>query len=278
MPKLSIVISCDTRPGADAEFHEIKNYGGGNLCGVHSLDFLTAGVVAKNRFLESAGFERETILFVDLHEAWIPGRILDDLEKLLASGEITRLITQPHSKARHRWNDHLMLDALAHASPTSDFVAHWDGDCIGYRRPDFDVLKMYVGLLDSGYKFICQQTPLNQGEHLMFWASTRFFLCRRESLDLPELRRLIDDDYRRSKFGSRHLPCVEHILGAMAGENSVLYPPSQNQDFAVWSWVHYFRGVIQKLNKMSYEDVYRYVFETCGGPLGASDLIGREIP
>jgi hypothetical protein len=272
--KLSIVINCDTRPNAGDDFHCINNYGSGNLCGVHSLDFLTHGVIAKNRYLE--GCNRETILCVDLHDP-IPVHIKMEIDRLIIDGEINRIITWPHSKEKHRWNDDIYVRSLREVSSDATHIAHWDGDCIGYKREGVNIVEKYLSHLANGYKYVCQQTPLDNSVHGMFWASSRFFFCEKSTLDLDEVERCLDDKYRSNKLPEWHLPCMEHILGALSGEGSVLYPPSDDYNFCVWSWVHYYAGTIKKLNSMSYDEVKKYVFEDCGGLLGASDMIGKPL-
>lgn len=267
IPRVSIVVNCDTRKGWLDMFTGIKDYGDSNLCGCRSSDFLLEGVQNKIRFFE--GCELEVVLFVDVHEQ-IPPEIMDRITGMRERGEITKLILSSVDHSQHRWNDRVFIEALRHA--TFDYVAHFDGDAAAFRRPRFPLIENYLRWLDEGYKFICQQTPLSKEQHKMEHASTRFFLCKRETLDLDESERLLDDRYRAQKYPGKHLPCFEHILGEMSG-STVFYPPSDNDNFVVVNWVHYWRGVLGRLNRMPYDDVKRYIFETCGGPHGASDLI-----
>lgn len=275
---ISIVINCDTRPGSDADCDQIREQAASpGVCGVHSLDFLTDGVVAKNRFLRTPGHELETIVYVDVHEP-IPHEVRVRIQNLIAAGEITKFVETPHSKHRHRWNDRLYLDALSHVSPHADYVAHFDGDCVGFRRAGYDHAARCIELIeDAEFRFVCQQSPLTPHEHGMRHASTRFLFTRRAELDIPELERLTDDAYRAATFPGQHLPCLEHILGARAGAFGVCYPMAAYADCVVFSWVRYHRGTLAKLNAMPYADVRRYVFDQCGGPLGAADLVGKEI-
>lgn len=272
--KICNLITCDTRPGAADDFHEIKDYGSGNLMGCHSLDFLTHGVVAKNRYL--AGYDRETILCVDIHDP-IPQKIRDEIDRLKEAGEIQKVIATTHSKSAHRWNDFIYISAYRQIPSDCTHVAKWDGDCIGYKGEDVDMVGQYLRHLAEGYKYVCQQTPLAGWEHKMFWASSRFFFCERETINIDEIERCLNDGYRAKRLPGLHLPCAEHIMGALSGEGSVLYPPSDNGKGVIWSWVHYYSGIIEKLNSMSYDEVKKYVFETCGGPLGASDLIAKPL-
>lgn len=273
---LTHVITADTRTGWLADHSVIGAYGSVNLCGCRSVDFLTHGVVAKNRYLDSPLItERRTVLCVDVHKE-IPDDVSEQISKLRLAGEITHVILTPHHKDGPRWNDKIYLRALDCVDDDSDLVAKWDGDTIGYRRPDVDVLATMLGDLNSGHAYVCQQTPLSKEDHKMSHASTRFFLARRTSLDLVEADRLLDDRTRVKKFPGQHLPCLEHILGAMSGDK-VFYPPSQFEDHIVFSWVRYYRGLIEHLNGASYAEVYDYIFNKCGGVHGASDFVALPL-
>jgi len=58
MPKISLVINCDTRPQRDS-------FGGENLTGVVNEDFLTDGIYNKVKFFD--GFDKEVIVSIDEH-------------------------------------------------------------------------------------------------------------------------------------------------------------------------------------------------------------------
>jgi hypothetical protein len=271
MSKISLIINADTRRGADAPTTRIGEFGEGSLQGCRSLDFLTEGVRAWRRFF--AGHDLETTLVVDVHEPLV-GPVRDELEWMLGTGELTQLELARWDKRRPFWNDHAYLDSLTLA--TGDFVAHVDQDCVGFRRPDCAVVDVSLAALSSGrYKYICQPTQVV--DHGMEHASTRFFLTKRETLDIAEIRRALDPAYRRSCYGDKHTPCLEHILGLIAGPGSVLYPPADNGNYIVFSWVTYYAGLLARLNQMTYEEVHDYVFNKCGGVHGASDLIAQPL-
>lgn len=267
--KLSHIVTADTRTGWLADSCKIGEYGKVNLEGCRSVDFITEATIARQRFLESPLVDEvETIICIDVHEP-IPSWVYERLFEI----SNCYVVTDQHDRHRHRWNDYIYIHALRQA--TGDLVAKWDGDCIGYRHPDFDVLTYYFDFLSNGAAYVCQQTKLIPEVEPMWWASTRFFLCRRETLDLDEAARCIDDDYRRAKYGPKHCPCLEHCLGLMCGER-VIYPPEKNSDFIVWNWVQYYLNCIPKLNNMPYADILQYVHD-CGDVHGASDLIGIPL-
>ena len=268
------IINVDTRDGWLADKTIIGDYGDISLGGCRSVDFLTDATIARNRFLESPLItNRRTVLCVDVHNP-IPDEVMDCLNTLKSEGEITDLVLTPHAKTHPKWGSLLYIRSLALAG--GGLVCHWDGDAIAYRSPEIDVFAEYLDHLNSGHAYVCQQTPLEKDVHNMTHASTRFFLCKREALDLVEAERLLDDNYRNKKFNNRHLACLEHYLGAMCGDK-VLYPPEQPNRFLVWNWVNYYAGTIKKLNAMSYNEIKKYVFEDCGGLLGASDMIGKPL-
>lgn len=270
-PRVSLVINCDTRRGWLDDATAIKDYGDQSLGGCRSVDFMLDGVRNKRAFLE--GCDLETILFIDEREPLPPDVVLQ-LSELQQAGEITKLVIEKVNHGEPRWNDRLYVRALRHA--TGDFVAHFDGDAAAFKRAGFPFAEQAIARLHSGCKFVCQQTPLDESVHGMWWASTRFFFCQRATLDLDEAIRCLTDTYRHQKYGRKHCPCFEHIIALIAG-GGVLYPPCDNANFVVVNWVHYYRGLLAKLNALSYDDVTRYIFDTCGGPLGASDLIAQPL-
>lgn len=231
---------------------------------------MVAGVINKVRFFSGCDL-LEVILVIDIHEE-IPPNVQEQLDSLVSEGMVTRIVAKRFDHSHPRWNDHLYIESLRHA--TGDYVAHFDGDAVAFRRPEFPLIDYYIKQLDGGYSFVCQQTPL--AEHGMWWASTRFFICKRSTLNLDEAGRAIDDGYRSSRYEYLHCPCFEHVISLITGRK-VLYPPADYSNYFIVNWVHYYPGLLKKLNAMSFEDAAKYIFETCGGPHGAADLIGQPL-
>lgn len=266
---ISIVINADTRPGCDAEVQTTGDHGGGSLHGVRSWDFLTDGVTNKLKFFNN--YPCEVILYVDEHDI-IPGYVMD---KIQAIDQLDNFVCKRHERVERRWNEVLYLEALKLAH--GDYIAHFDGDCAAFSAPDCQADSFMIGLLASGnYKFICQPSTMAKEDHGMYWASTRFFMCRRETLDLVELEKCIrDESHRIGKYG--HTPALEHVLGRMAGDNGVLYPLAQWHRYMIFSWSRYHRGLLAELNAWGYEDVRKYIVDDCGIH-GPNDVISKRLP
>ncbi len=269
-PQVSLVINCDTRIGWLDSCSEIRNHGDNSLLGCRSVDFLLAGVKNKVDFFSDC--DLETILVIDQREEILQW-VQDKLSRMVEDGIIQKLVIEKFDHSKPRWNDRLYIDSLRHAS--REYTVHMDGDCAAFRDPEFSFSALAIESLNSGYSFVCQQTQLpDQGG--MWWASTRAFFCKRSTLDLEEIRRSLDDSYRRSMYGPRHAPCFEH-LAALVSKGKVLYPPAQYDKFVVANWVTYRAGLLDWLNGLSFEEVRQYIFEKCGGLCGAEDLISQPF-
>lgn len=267
---ISIVINCDTRPGCDAEMNTTGDHGEGSLNGVRSWDFLTDGVINKLNFFQ--GYEVELILYIDEHEG-VPKDVQDRMDQITRNLN-ARIVCRPHQRSHQRWNEMLYLEALKLA--TGDYVAHFDGDCAAFRCPSWDPGIFYQSLVGmEGIKFVCQPTTMSRAEHGMWWASTRFFFCRRETLNLCELEKcILDEGYRHSVVFS---PALEHVLGRMAGgPTGVLYPPANWDDYMIFSWSRYHRELLYMLNGLPYEKVRDYILDC--GIHGPNDVISKGLP
>lgn len=275
---ISVVINCDTRPGCDAQVQTTGDHGEGSLNGVRSWDFLTDGVINKLNFFK--GYDVELILYVDEHDP-VPHRVTELISAAMVLGDIQNFVCKSHDRSHQRWNELIYLEALKLA--TGNYVAHFDGDCAVFSRPDKqeDLIERHVRMLDDGVgvlgfppKFICQPTTMKFDDHGMTWASTRFFFCRRESLNLLELEKcILDESYRAAKYG--HCPALEHVLAAIAGPGSVFYPPANWNDYMIFSWSRYHKELLAKLNAMPYNDVRDYIL-ACGIH-GPNDVISVPL-
>jgi len=267
MSRVSIVINCDTRPGSGDADTEIGRYGSGSLQGCRNYDFLIEGVKNKRDFFSGTDFE--IILVVDEVEP-IPEDIREKMERYAERVEVRKF---DHN--RYRFNDMLYLESLALAE--GEYVVHFDQDAMAYRDPNSNIVQQYFEWLNDGvHKFICQPSPLTYDQHGMDHASTRAFICKRESLDIPELTACLDDGYRRKNYGSTHCPALEHIIGLVAGLGSVYYPSLDWNDHVIASWVTYRSGLYAKLDTMTYPEIVHYLRDiSCFA--GANDIIAGPL-
>lgn len=258
--KVSIVINADTRAGVRAPNTQFVNMGSG----CRNIDFLIEGVNNKKKFFN--GFDCETILHVDVHEG------LNQEELGTLAGITDCLVLRKHTKAFGpiqqfpQFNDINYLSALAMAR--GDVVAHFDADTAAFARSPEPVHEL-IRLLDRfsyvSYPSRCSPNPVVDESFDHWWASTRFFLCKRETLDHSEfLKCLLDYDYIWQRYGDKKRKChwLEHILG-YTSNSSVFYPP-MSPDFMVFCWDSYRSGVLGRLNASDYSGVEEYVAR-CGG-------------
>lgn len=266
---ISVVLNADSRPNAGAEVSTTGDSGKGSLQGVRSYDFLVDGPrMLRNYF---SGYSIELILAVDQHEE-LPVEVRAQIHEMIDRREIDVFICQPHERASKFWYDKITVAALKLA--TGDYVAHFDQDCAAFRDPNSDIIARYLQWLNdsSPYQFVCQPTTMELKDHKMWWASTRFFICKRETLDFAKLDEACSNpDRRAAKYG--HAPALEHVLGRMGG---VLYPPMDASDYLIWSWSRYHRGLLKKLNEMPYSMVHDYALGC--GLHGPNDLISVPLP
>lgn len=269
---ISVVINVDTRKGFMFPISTVGDHGEGSLQGVRSHDFLTEGVKNKMDFFR--GYDRQCILYIDEHEPVSP-KLWDEICEIVKSyGNSSEVIIRKSDRKKHRWYDYITLEALKSAK--GDYIVHFDQDCNAFRRDDFDVMKMYLGYLHGGYTFVCQPS-LKEHAKDMYWASTRFFICKHESLNLREIERCFNNEYLEELYGPINIHpypcCFEHTIGIMAGEGKVLYPSRDDNRYLIFSWVKYFSGTLKKLNNSTYDEVKKYVLDL--GMYGANDVAGK---
>ena len=143
----------------------------------------------------------------------------------------------------------------------------------------------WIGWLDEGkYDYISYPSryspmPVNDPDFDYAWVSSRFFFCKRKIIDYTEiLKCLRSSEYLYGKYGEkkRKCPWLEHVMGIIAGPGKVFYPPIEPDRFLLFSWSHYYSGLLGALNSMSYTNVRDYV-KRCGSIGYLCDVRGREI-
>jgi hypothetical protein len=243
---ISLVINVDTRPQkgtADAMFS-----------GTSNLDYLTDGVFNKIQFFK--GFDIETIVFIDEHLP-VPERELQYLR------DITDCIVIRKHTNEHAFNDWNYHKALSLAS--GDIVCHMDQDTACFaNNPEY--IKELISHLDN-HKFVSYPshwTPraiTDESFGKRTWASTRFFICKRETLKLEELANCIrNPEWGYEKYGDSPRRCnwTEHYL-TLINEDSCYYPPIEADKGLIFSWATYEQYTLRRLNLLPYEDVVKWV-------------------
>jgi hypothetical protein len=248
---VSIVINADTRAGFQENHTEATEM----FKGCVSEDFLTAGIFNKIKFLE--GFEKEVILFVDEHQQ-IPDSTLAYIRAMADVVVIRKHTNEP------KFNDYNYVSALQLAR--GEIIFHFDQDCAAFTSSQ-EPIKLLINLLEK-YDYISYPshwTPyaVDDPNYDYMWCSTRFFMCKRETLDFTEITKCLkDSDYLYGKYpASIRNPWTEHCLGLISKYNGkgVYYPPVHLDQYAIFSWASYEKGLLGKLNDFSYEAVKHFI-------------------
>ena len=270
MTFISVVINCDTRTG----FEDNESTAGVMFEGCRNIDFMIEGVKNKQSFFN--GFEIETILFIDEHYP-LPEHIVSTIRSM-----VDTLVIRKHNKRfgdmkeYSKFNDLNYLAALQLAR--GQYIAHFDQDCAAFSR-DQDIVQNLLNRLDNcdyvSYPSIYSPVAVADPSFDYMWASTRFFVCKRETLDFTELKKcLTDSDYMYGKYpASRRCEWTEHILGLLAkyNGNGVYYPPIELENYAVFCWNKYISGTLGRLNNLPYNEVKNYIND-CGGIVYPCDI------
>lgn len=244
--KISIVVNCDSRSRND---NAEKMFSG-----CVNFDFLTEGLRNKIGFFK--GFDLELIVYVDKHEE-IP---IEILENLYWQSDV--LVIRKHTN-ENSFNDWNYWRALSMAS--GDIVCHMDQDTAAFTNSPEPINEM-IKLLDKfafvSYPSHWTPNPVQDDSFGgLFWASTRFFMCRRETLKLDELKKCIENpDWMYDKYGDspRRVNWTEHFLAKING-NSVFYPAMNLDTHAIFSFGSYKAALLKELNNMNYEEIKNWL-------------------
>ncbi len=264
MALISLIINADNRIGYLNEKSTVGDYGAGSLQGVRSKDLLTFGIQNKINFFK--GYDIQCVVYLDVHEP-LPDELLKEISEIVEPcGNNSRVVLAPHSKDKYRWNDHLYINALKYAEGA--YTCHMDMDCACFKKEDFNIVEGYINLLNNGYKYICQ--PWDRIGDEMWWASTRYFFCKTETLDLAWL-----ENNLTTPVMGKHTPCVEHLLAVKEGDGKVLYPSREDDKYIIFCWASYFSGLMKYLMEQPYEKTIKYL-QDCG-LYGTHDIIAKPI-
>ena len=246
MPFLSIIINCDTRPE--------KATADGLFSGTSNLDYLTDGIFNKLKFFKD--FDTECIVFIDEHLP-VPDKTLEYLRSL-ASTVVIRKHTHEES-----FNDYNYLSALQLAR--GQYVAHFDQDTACFTSNSEPIHKM-IRSLDQ-VKFVSYPSYWSPravddpsfGKRT--WASTRFFICKRETLKFDELRAcIVEPNYGYEKYGDSPRRCnwLEHFL-TLTNNDSCFYPPMEIDNYTIFSWGKYEQYTLRRLNELAYTEIRQWL-------------------
>jgi len=246
MPEISVVINVDTRPQRDEQT--------GLFNGVCNEDFLTDGVYNKIKFFES--FDIETIVFIDEHLP-VSGETLAYLMKTCDTVVIRKHTSEP------LFNDNNYLSALSLAR--GKYVAHFDQDTACF-TPDRGPVEQMISWLEHwdyvSYPSHWSPKPVHDDSFDHVWVSTRFFMCKRETLDFTELRWMMAD-YERcyAKYpATRRCFWTEHWLGLIARDRGKgVFYPAIDGTYLIFSWGKYEQWLLKRLNEYSYQKVVDWV-------------------
>jgi len=92
------------------------------------------------------------------------------------------------------------------------------------------------------------------------WASTRFFMCKRETIRFDILRNCIEEpEWAYKTFGdvARRCNWLEHFL-TLTNNNSVYYPPIQTDKLTIFTWENYETYTLRRLNGYTYDEIYNW--------------------
>lgn len=222
------------------------------------MDFIKDGLENKLAFLRF--HDAEIIVFIDIHNP-LPADVLEWL-----ASRCDRLVLSKHSK-RYRdqenfckHNDINYLQALMMAR--GEYVMHFDGDCAAFCKDQHVIDSMLARIDSGGALFVSHPShacpnAVNDPAFDHMWVSTRFFVCKRETLRFDEIELCLrDPEHMFGVYGEkkRRLSWMEHVLGIING-SSVFYPSVDLDSCAIFCWNNYRVGTLAKLNAMPYDQV-----------------------
>lgn len=239
--KISIVINCDTRPERSNNEEMFR--------GVVDREFLTDGVTNKINLF--AGFDIEVITYIDEHEPVKEFYFTDTIAVRKHTDEVS-------------FNDWNYIRALQLA--TGDYIFHFDQDVAAFTistQPIQDIINTLEQVDYVSYPSHWSPRPVYDETFDHVWVSTRFFACKRETLDLHEIIKCLKNyDYWCATYPvNRKCHWLEHILGSISKYKGkgVYYPPLEFQKFILYTWENYHKGTLKMLNEMNFEEVYKWV-------------------
>lgn len=247
MPLISVVVNLDTRPQ--------KNQETGLFSGTSNLDYLTEGIRNKKKYFE--GFDVEVIAYIDKHLD-IPER---ELSYLLNTCDAVVIRKHKEFSGFNDWN---YIEAISMCR--GKYICHADQDTAMFTSSP-EHIQYQLDLLENydyvSYPSLHSPNPVVDASFDHWWASTRYFLCKRKTIDFTEIRKMLEDyDYCFSKYpANRRCHFMEHWLGLLAKYKGkgVIYPPMMPDKYVVFSWGRYEEYLWRRLNDYAYEEVINWL-------------------
>lgn len=249
--KVSLVINLDSRPE--------NNVAETMFNGTVSEDYMIDGVRQKQLFM--SGFDYETIVYIDKHQE-IPQTTLNYLYQNCDVVVVRKHTDEPS------FNCYNYLRALSMAS--GDVIIHADQDTNMFTSGK-EYVEELIGYL-STHAFVSYPshwTPKpvhDESFGKRTWASTRLFICKRDTLRFDELRQcVIEPEYAYSKYGDspRRTNWLEHYL-TLCNNDDCYYPPIEPDKGLIFSWGSYEKYTLRRLNELPYQDVVNWVVSKGG--------------
>lgn len=252
MPLISAIINVDTRPECESQT--------GLFNGAVSRDFLTDTIYNVKKFLE--GFDTEIIVFCDEHEP------IDETTLKYLRSITDCLVIRKHTH-EEGFNNYNYLQALMMARGT--YIFHFDQDCVGFTSSKEPVNGL-ISLLDKydyvSYPSLWSPNAVDDPNYDYLWCSTRFYCCKRKTLDFTEIDKCLQDyDYMFTQYpASRKHHWLEHILGLIAKYkgNGVYYPKIEYDKWVLFTWERYHKWTLRRLNELPYNEVKDWVLQRGG--------------
>ena len=256
MLEISVVVNVDSRP-ENSENKEMFR-------GVVDRDFLIDGLLNKRKLF--SGFEFELICFLDEHEP-IDEKTIAHMKEICDT-----LIIRKHDKRFEDLPEHAAFNDMNYISALSQcrgkYIFHFDGDVAAFASSP-EPIREYINLLEQydyiSYPSLWSPYPTHdeawQGK---FWASTRFFCCKRSTLDISELIKCqLDYDYWIKTYPMpRICHWLEHLMASIAWNKGkgVFYPPMDFDRLIIFTWANYHKYTMQRLNNQTFEEVKDWVY------------------
>jgi hypothetical protein len=259
---VSVVVNMDSRPGINDGYSVADQM----FEGTRSVDYLTWGLLNKIKFFD--GLKIEVVAYIDQHLPLRP----EDLQFIKPL--CTTLVVRDHTNELS-FNDWNYIRAMSLAS--GDIVCHIDQDTalynnVGYARELITHLGNHKMV---SYPSHWSPHPTHDDSFQnMYWASTRFFMCKREDLKLDEIAKyIVEPELMYQKYGDSPRRCnwFEHFIAKING-NDVYYPPIELEKGAIFSWKTYKQGTLKELNDKPYNEIIEFINQR-GGIQYPNDIV-----